>query len=104
MQYDLTTKIKDGDRNLYGIWPFYFFSIGLFHNPSVPLFSQKGQIRWYFYFKLKEMSKNRTVHREELDWDNERNDFVEMLESVSANSEDGCRILRVSFFQILKWQ
>ena len=48
------------------------------------------------------MSKNRTVHREELDWDNERNDFVEMLESVSANSEDGCRILRVSFFQILK--
>ncbi|XP_063985980.1 transmembrane protein 183 [Diachasmimorpha longicaudata] len=59
------------------------------------MWHKKGKTRWYFYFKLKEINSSR-VPKKRITWDDEqRSDLTEMLEDVSMNSEDGCRILRV---------
>ncbi|XP_043271807.1 transmembrane protein 183 [Venturia canescens] len=61
------------------------------------MWHKKGKTRWYFYFKLKEVKKNRyTASRGESNWDDEKSDSSNVSENVSANTEDGCRILRVS--------
>ncbi|XP_015118281.1 transmembrane protein 183 isoform X2 [Diachasma alloeum] len=60
------------------------------------MWHKKGETRWYFYFKLKEMNTSRAV-KKRITWDDDqRSDLTEMLEDVSINSEEGCRILRVA--------
>ncbi|XP_011311828.1 transmembrane protein 183B [Fopius arisanus] len=60
------------------------------------MWNKKGETRWYFYFKLKEINNSR-VTKPKIHWaDDQRSDITEMLEDVSVNSEKGCRILRVT--------
>jgi len=61
---------------------------------------QEGKVRWYFYFKLKEISKTRNnpLKRNIQQCDTE---FLEMLKDVAVNPEEGCKVLRVKFIFIL---
>lgn len=61
--------------------------------------TQKGKTRWYFYFKLKEIKKSRSfLNRGETYWDDRKSECPNISENVSANAEDGCRILRVKLY------
>lgn len=61
------------------------------------MWHEEGKVRWYFFFKLKQVPNRRdgTVKRKPIKY-SKRNDFVEMLEDVAVNSEDGCKVLRVT--------
>ena len=53
-------------------------------------------MRWYFYFKLKELPKaNNKSLKLRTKINGKKTDFLEMLEDVAVNSEEGCKILRV---------
>lgn len=58
---------------------------------------QEGKIRWYFYFKLKEISKtcNKPLKQNIQQCDTKKTEFLEMLEDVAVNPEEGCKVLRV---------
>ncbi|XP_032679804.1 transmembrane protein 183B isoform X2 [Odontomachus brunneus] len=61
------------------------------------MWHKEGKIRCYFFFKLKETSKYRNSSlKENNKCNSEKTEFIEMLEDVSVNSEDGCKVLRVT--------
>ncbi|XP_012259822.2 transmembrane protein 183 isoform X2 [Athalia rosae] len=60
------------------------------------MWHQKGKNQWFFFFKLKEVtlsSRRLSCRNTEV---KPRPDLIEMLEDVSANPEDSCKILRVT--------
>lgn len=61
------------------------------------MWHKKGKVRWYFFFKLKEISKvSNTSLKTKSKTNNKKTDFLEMIEDVAVNPEDGCKILRVT--------
>ncbi|XP_046826565.1 transmembrane protein 183-like isoform X2 [Vespa crabro] len=60
------------------------------------MWHKKGISRWYFFFKLKEISRicNRTLTQQNKNIHEEMND-IERAEKINANPEEGCKILRV---------
>lgn len=53
-------------------------------------------MRWYFYFKLKELPKTKNnLLKQKKNTNGKKTDFIEMLEDVAVNIEEGCKILRV---------
>lgn len=59
------------------------------------MWHKEGKLRWYFYFKLKELPKaNKSKLRMKIN--GKKTDFLEMLEDVAVNSEESCKILRVT--------
>ncbi|OAD54821.1 hypothetical protein WN48_06020 [Eufriesea mexicana] len=51
---------------------------------------------WYFYFKLKELPKGaNNLLRQKTKINGKKTDFLEMLEDVAVNLEEGCKVLRV---------
>lgn len=56
---------------------------------------QKGKNQWSFFFKLKEVARKRGVSSRYSEAKPHRPDLIEMLEDVSANAEDSCKILQV---------
>ncbi|XP_015437309.1 PREDICTED: transmembrane protein 183 [Dufourea novaeangliae] len=61
------------------------------------MWHKKGKSRWYFYFKLKEILKF-TKHsiQGKPKTNGKKTDFLEMLEDVAVNPEEGCKVLRVA--------
>ncbi|GAB1864601.1 Transmembrane protein 183 [Camponotus japonicus] len=59
------------------------------------MWHKEGKVRWYFYFKLKEISKtrNNSLKQNIQQCDTE---FLEMLKDVAVNPEEGCKVLRVT--------
>lgn len=55
---------------------------------------QEGKVRWYFYFKLKEIPKMRNNSLKQNKYDT-KNEFFETQEDVAVNPEEGCKVLRV---------
>ncbi|XP_017793397.1 PREDICTED: transmembrane protein 183B isoform X2 [Habropoda laboriosa] len=61
------------------------------------MWHKKGKMRWYFFFKLKEIPKSTNSSiKQETKINKEKTDFLEMLEDVAVNPEEGCKILRVT--------
>ncbi|XP_076671194.1 transmembrane protein fates-shifted isoform X3 [Andrena cerasifolii] len=61
------------------------------------MWHKKGKMRWYFYFKLKEIPKStKKPLAEKSKINGKKTDFLEMLEDVAVNSEEGCKVLRVT--------
>ncbi|XP_018354777.1 PREDICTED: transmembrane protein 183B-like isoform X1 [Trachymyrmex septentrionalis] len=61
------------------------------------MWHKEGKVRWYFYFKLKEVSKIRnSLLKQNKQYDVKKTEFLETLEDVAVNPEDGCKVLRVS--------
>ncbi|KAG5344087.1 T183B protein, partial [Acromyrmex charruanus] len=61
------------------------------------MWHKEGKVRWYFYFKLKEVSKIRnSLWKQNKQCDVKKTEFLETLEDVAVNPEDGCKVLRVS--------
>ncbi|CAD1478244.1 unnamed protein product [Heterotrigona itama] len=61
------------------------------------MWHKEGKLRWYFYFKLKELPKaNNKSLKLRTKINGKKTDFLEMLEDVAVNSEEGCKILRVT--------
>ncbi|KAL6436499.1 hypothetical protein ACFW04_004764 [Cataglyphis niger] len=62
------------------------------------MWHKEGKIRWYFYFKLKEISKtcNKPLKQNIQQCDTKKTEFLEMLEDVAVNPEEGCKVLRVT--------
>ncbi|XP_019698964.1 transmembrane protein 183 isoform X2 [Harpegnathos saltator] len=63
------------------------------------MWHKEGKIRWYFFFKLKEISnapKNNSPLKESKKCNSEKTEFIEMLEDVAMNSDNGCKVLRVT--------
>ncbi|XP_011692569.1 PREDICTED: transmembrane protein 183-like isoform X2 [Wasmannia auropunctata] len=61
------------------------------------MWHKEGKVRWYFYFKLKEISKTRNSSlKSSIQCGVKKTEFLEMLEDVAVNPEDGCKVLRVS--------
>lgn len=52
-------------------------------------------MRWYFYFKLKEIPKSTNSLKQKSKINVKKTDFLEMLEDVAVNPEEGCKVLRV---------
>lgn len=66
------------------------------HKLLIDTFFQEGKKRWYFYFKLKELPKaNNNSLKLKTKINGKKTDFLEMLEDVAVNLEEGCKILRV---------
>ncbi|CAL7940904.1 unnamed protein product [Xylocopa violacea] len=60
------------------------------------MWHKEGKMRWYFYFKLKELPKtNRNQLKQQMK-NKKTTDFLEMLEDINVNPEEGCKILRVT--------
>lgn len=61
----------------------------------VLMWHKEGKVRWYFYFKLKEIPKirNRSLKQNKCDI---RNEFFETQEDVAVNPEEGCKVLKVT--------
>ncbi|CAL7940907.1 unnamed protein product [Xylocopa violacea] len=58
------------------------------------MWHKEGKMRWYFYFKLKELPKtNRNQLKQQMK-NKKTTDFLEMLEDINVNPEEGCKILR----------
>ncbi|XP_024875654.1 transmembrane protein 183 isoform X2 [Temnothorax curvispinosus] len=52
---------------------------------------------WYFYFKLKEVSKTRNSSINQCKQrDGRKTEFLDTLEDVAVNPEEGCKVLRVT--------
>lgn len=61
------------------------------------MWHKEGKGRWYFYFKLKEVSKIRNkALKQSKQCDDKRTEFFDTLEDVAVNPEDGCKVLTVS--------
>ncbi|KAG6799863.1 transmembrane protein [Apis mellifera caucasica] len=61
------------------------------------MWHKEGKMRWYFYFKLKELSKTtNNLLKQKKNTNGKKTDFIEMLEDVAVNIEEGCKILRVT--------
>ncbi|XP_014468156.1 PREDICTED: transmembrane protein 183 isoform X2 [Dinoponera quadriceps] len=61
------------------------------------MWHKNGKIRWYFFFKLKQISKARnSMLMKRKTCDIEETELIEMLENVAVNPEDGCKVLRVT--------
>ncbi|XP_072752088.1 transmembrane protein 183 isoform X2 [Anoplolepis gracilipes] len=61
------------------------------------MWHKEGKVRWYFYFKLKEISKTRNNSlKQNVQCDAKKTEFLEMLEDVAVNPEEGCKVLRVT--------
>ncbi|XP_015591498.1 transmembrane protein 183A isoform X2 [Cephus cinctus] len=61
------------------------------------MWHKKGKARWYFFFKMKDVSNTQSISLKQLDrTGNRKPDLVEILEDVSANPEEGCKVLRVA--------
>ncbi|XP_012169229.1 putative transmembrane protein 183BP isoform X1 [Bombus affinis] len=61
------------------------------------MWHKEGKKRWYFYFKLKELPKaNNNSLKLKTKINGKKTDFLEMLEDVAVNLEEGCKILRVT--------
>ncbi|KAL6266888.1 hypothetical protein P5V15_003715 [Pogonomyrmex californicus] len=58
------------------------------------MWHHKGKIRWYFYFKLKEVSKT-CNRRQNEQCDSKKSEFLQTLEDVAVNPENGCKVLKV---------
>ncbi|XP_046612206.1 transmembrane protein 183 isoform X1 [Neodiprion virginianus] len=60
------------------------------------MWHQKGKNQWFFFFKLKEVPRGRGISWRHTEVKPHRPDLIEMLEDVSANPEDRCKILQVT--------
>lgn len=61
------------------------------------MWHKEGKVRWYFYFKLKEISKTRNNSlKRKKQYDTNKTEFLEMLEDVAVNPEEGCKVLKVT--------
>ncbi|XP_076647734.1 transmembrane protein fates-shifted isoform X2 [Halictus rubicundus] len=61
------------------------------------MWHRKVKLLWYFYFKLKEVPKSsRNSMKEKPKLNSRKTDFLEMLEDVAVNPEEGCKLLRVA--------
>ncbi|KMQ97058.1 putative transmembrane protein 183 [Lasius niger] len=62
------------------------------------MWHKEGKVRWYFYFKMKEISKTRNnwLKQNKQQCDTKKTDFLEKLEDVAVNPEEGCKVLRVT--------
>ncbi|XP_033342746.1 transmembrane protein fates-shifted isoform X2 [Megalopta genalis] len=61
------------------------------------MWHKKEKLVWYFYFKLKEIPKSsRNSMKEKPKLNGRKTDFIEMLEDVAVNPEQGCKLLRVA--------
>ncbi|CAK9799055.1 Transmembrane protein 183 [Anthophora quadrimaculata] len=60
------------------------------------MWHKKEKMRWYFYFKLKEIPKTAHSIRQKTNICQRKTDFLEMLEDVAVNPEEGCKMLRVT--------
>lgn len=57
---------------------------------------QEGEKRWCFFFKLKEISiVHNSLLKKNKTYNSEKTEFIEMLEDVAVNPEDGCKMLKV---------
>ncbi|XP_076547909.1 transmembrane protein fates-shifted isoform X1 [Osmia lignaria lignaria] len=61
------------------------------------------KMRWYFYFKLKEIPKSTNSLKQKSKINVKKTDFLEMLEDVAVNPEEGCKVLRVFIVTCLKY-
>lgn len=59
------------------------------------MWHKERKMRCYFYFKLKEIPKS-TRLKQKPQMNVKKTDFLEMLEDVAVNPEDGCKVLRVT--------
>ncbi|XP_053997739.1 transmembrane protein 183 [Hylaeus anthracinus] len=60
------------------------------------MWHKEGKMRWYFYFKFKEVpNSSRNTLKEKSEITGKKSDFLEMLEDVAANPEEDCKVLRV---------
>ncbi|XP_043265327.1 transmembrane protein 183 isoform X2 [Colletes gigas] len=58
------------------------------------MWHKEGKLRWYFYFKLKQVpNSSRNTLKEKRK--SKTRDFLEILEDVTANPEEDCKVLRV---------
>lgn len=57
-----------------------------------------NQNRWFFYFKLKDVAKVKKLFKLPLTNNKDRGqqEFYDMLQDVSANSDENCKVLRVT--------
>ncbi|XP_019888427.1 transmembrane protein 183 isoform X2 [Ooceraea biroi] len=61
------------------------------------MWHKEGKVRWYFYFKLKEISKTRNNSlKENTQCKTKKTEFLETLEDVAVNPEEGCKVLKVT--------
>nr|XP_031835613.1 transmembrane protein 183-like isoform X2 [Nomia melanderi] len=61
------------------------------------MWHKKGKLLCYFYFKLKEVPKStRNSIKEKPKVNGRKTEFLEMLEDVAVNPEEGCKLLRVA--------
>ncbi|XP_076291803.1 transmembrane protein fates-shifted isoform X3 [Lasioglossum baleicum] len=61
------------------------------------MWHRRGKLLWYFYFKLKEVPKSsRNSIKQKPKVNGRKTDFLEMLEDVAVNPEEGCKLLRVA--------
>nr|XP_012154558.1 PREDICTED: transmembrane protein 183-like isoform X2 [Megachile rotundata] len=60
------------------------------------MWHKEGKMRWYFYFKLKEIPKSTGSLKRKPQMNVKKTDFLEMLEDVAVNPEEGCKVLRVT--------
>ncbi|XP_078047061.1 transmembrane protein fates-shifted isoform X2 [Augochlora pura] len=61
------------------------------------MWHKKEKLVWFFYFKLKEVPKsNRNSMKEKPKLNSRKTDFLEMLEDVAVNPEEGCKLLKVA--------
>nr|XP_012215523.1 PREDICTED: transmembrane protein 183 isoform X2 [Linepithema humile] len=59
------------------------------------MWHKEGKVRWYFYFKLKEIPKIRNSSLKQNKRDT-KNEFFDTLADVAVNPEEGCKVLRVT--------
>lgn len=60
------------------------------------MWSEKHHLNWHFFFKLKEIPKTRgQLLRGRTDTHSKKTDFLEMLDDVGVNRQEGCKLLKV---------